>query len=168
MWTPWETSKECPEFKRAPPFILEGDVTVCIYVRTLRTIASILGVADWTSPTRLRPWSRVHLVISMLTPSRLQRSKLPVQYSFRSRLRLHHQGGSTPFVYKACKAVHQGGGVGCAVAQHSPQAVKSDHTLLNNNKTTKHTVQCLRVRIEVTMACTLRVANQIKKILCPE
>ena len=49
MWTPWETSKECLKFKRTPPFILEGDVTVCIYVRTLRTIASILGVADWTS-----------------------------------------------------------------------------------------------------------------------
>ena len=118
MWTPWETSKECPEFKCTPPFILEGDVTVCIYVRTLCTIASIFGVADWTSPLRLRPWSQVHLVISMLTPSRSQCSMLPVRYSLRSRLRLHPQGGSTPFVHEACKAVHQGGGVGCAVAQH--------------------------------------------------
>ena len=125
MWTPWETSKECPEFKCTPLFILEGDVTVCIYIRMLRTIASIFGVADWTSPMKLCPWSRVHLVISASTPSRSQCSKLPVRYSFRSRLRLHHQGGSTPFVHEACKAVHQGGGVGCAVAQHIHACQKS-------------------------------------------
>ena len=28
MLTPEETSKECPDFKYAPPFIVEDDVTV--------------------------------------------------------------------------------------------------------------------------------------------
>ena len=86
MWTPWETSKECPDFKYMPPFTLEGDVTVCIYIGMLRTSASIIGVADWTSPLRLHLWSWAGLMIMMSTPSHSQHSMLTIRYSLRSRL----------------------------------------------------------------------------------
>ena len=106
-------------------------------------------------------------MIPKSTPSRSQRSKLPVRYSFWSRLRLHHQGGSTPFVHEACKAVHKEAESIALLHNTLPQAVKSDRALLNNSKTTKAHCTMSPSKIEVTMACTLGVANRMN-VLCPE
>ena len=41
-----------------------------------------------------------------------------------------------------------------------PQAVKSDRALLKTEKLQEYTVQHSQVKIEKTVACTLRVANR--------
>ena len=77
--------KSASILKALPLLYSRDDVTVCIYVRTLRTIASIFGVADWMLPSRLCPGSRAHLVIPAVAPFHLQRGMLSVRHSLRSQ-----------------------------------------------------------------------------------
>ena len=105
-------------------------------------------------------------MISRSTPSHSQRSKLPVQYSFRSQLRLHHLGLLHLFTRPARQFTEETETV-ALLHNTLPQAVKSDRALLNNNKATKTHCTMSPSKIEVTMACTLRVANRMN-VLCPE